>query len=144
MILLIVYFMYNTNIISTYRYDLFKLTNIFNLPGSAILAWSLKFLLLYKPANILIVYLLQSYKPDSKDDKKEENDKQAGRFIGVLERLIMAILISIDQYSAVGLVLTAKSIARYDRISKDPAFSEYYLLGTLLSVLIAIGVSLTF
>jgi hypothetical protein len=32
-----------------------------------------------------------------------------------------------------GVVLTAKSIARYDRISKDQGFAEYYLLGTLMS-----------
>ncbi|PPK82351.1 uncharacterized protein DUF3307 [Lacrimispora xylanisolvens] len=43
------------------------------------------------------------------------------------------LLISRGQYSAAGLVLTAKSIARYDRISKDQDFAEYYLLGTLMS-----------
>lgn len=32
--------------------------------------------------------------------------------------------------SAIGLVLTAKSIARYGRISKEKNFAEYYLLGT--------------
>ena len=43
------------------------------------------------------------------------------------------------QISAVGLVLTAKSIARYDRISKDQEFAEYYLLGTLLSTICAVA-----
>jgi hypothetical protein len=38
-----------------------------------------------------------------------------------------------NQYAAMGLVLTAKSIARYDKITKDEKFAEYYLLGTLLS-----------
>ena len=33
------------------------------------------------------------------------------------------------------LMLTAKSIARYDRIAKDKDFAEYYLLGTLLSTI---------
>lgn len=37
------------------------------------------------------------------------------------------------QLKRMGLVLTAKSIARYDKISKDQTFAEYYLLGTLLS-----------
>ena len=50
----------------------------------------------------------------------------------------MLIFISIGQYSAIGLVLTAKSIARYDKIAKDPEFAEYYLLGTLLSTAAAI------
>lgn len=35
--------------------------------------------------------------------------------------------------------MTAKSIARYDRISKDQEFAEYYLLGTLLSTICAIA-----
>lgn len=47
----------------------------------------------------------------------------------------------IGEYSAIGLVLTAKSIARYDKIAHEPEFAEYYLLGTLLSTVIAIGIS---
>lgn len=72
-------------------------------------------------------------------DNKEANN--AGRFIGTLERIIMLIFLSIGQYSAIGLVLTAKSIARYDRISKEKNFAEYYLLGTLISTVVAIVVS---
>ena len=45
----------------------------------------------------------------------------------------MLMFIAMDQYAAMGLVLTAKSIARYDKITKDEKFAEYYLLGTLLS-----------
>ena len=45
---------------------------------------------------------------------------------------------------AVGLVLTAKSIARYDRISKDKDFAEYYLMGTLLSTICAVIAALLF
>ena len=67
-----------------------------------------------------------------------------GDFIGTLERIIMVVLMSINQHSAVGLVLTAKSIARYDKISKDQEFAEHYLLGTLLSTLWAVGVSILF
>ncbi len=62
-------------------------------------------------------------------------DNNARRFIGTIERIIMLIFLSIGQYSAIGLVLTAKSIARYDKIAKEPEFAEYYLLGTLLSTL---------
>ena len=56
----------------------------------------------------------------------------------------MLIFIYINQYSAIGLVLTAKSIARYERITKEEHFAEYYLLGTLISTLIAIIVSFVF
>jgi len=107
------------------------------------ISWLLALLLVHKPANIAIQKLLIKYKPDKKDDDNEENkeDKNAGRFIGSLERLIMLIFLSIKQYSAIGLVLTAKSIARYDRIARDKNFAEYYLLGTLLSTLIVVVTS---
>lgn len=56
-------------------------------------------------------------------------------------RIIILMFLSIDQYSAIGLVLTAKSIARYDKIAHEPEFAEYYLLGTLLSTVVAIVIS---
>ena len=34
-----------------------------------------------------------------------------------------------------GLVFTAKSIARYNKISESPTFAEYYLIGSLFSIL---------
>lgn len=54
----------------------------------------------------------------------------------------MLFFLSIQQYSSVGFILTAKSIARYNKISEDQAFAEYYLLGTLLSTICVLGVSL--
>lgn len=56
-------------------------------------------------------------------------------------RSFLLILLSMNQYSAIGLVLTAKSIARYDKIAKEPDFAEYYLPGTLLSTVVVILVS---
>ena len=55
---------------------------------------------------------------------------------------ISKIILSIKQYSSVGLVLTAKSIARYNKIAEDQKFAEYYLLGTLLSTICVLVVSL--
>ncbi|HGA3551072.1 TPA: DUF3307 domain-containing protein [Streptococcus agalactiae] len=37
--------------------------------------------------------------------------------------------------SFIGLVFTAKSIARYDKISKSQVFAEYYLIGSLFSII---------
>lgn len=107
---------------------------------AVVIAWVLAILLIHKPANIAISKLLMPYKP-SETKEIEQKDNKAGRFVGTIERIIMLIFLSIGQYSAIGLVLTAKSIARYDRISKEPEFAEYYLLGTLLSTLTAIIVS---
>jgi len=59
--------------------------------------------------------------------------------IGILERYLTAILVLSGQYTAVAFTLTAKSVARFDKIAKDQAFAEQYLVGTMSSVLLAIA-----
>jgi len=105
------------------------------------ISWIVIILIIYKPANISIKQMLSMYKPEEDPEEiNKNNDKKTGAFIGLLERIIILIFLSIGQYSAIGLVLTAKSVARYDKISKDKNFAEYYLLGTLLSTVIVIVV----
>ncbi|HHX55297.1 MAG TPA: DUF3307 domain-containing protein [Clostridiales bacterium] len=114
---------------------------ISNIQVMKLLSWILALLIAHKPANIVIQNLLKKYKVEEEKTDKN-NDKNAGRFIGTVERIIMLIFLSIKEFSAIGLVLTAKSIARYDKISKDKDFAEYYLLGTLISTTLAIVTSL--
>lgn len=140
-IVLIAYMLRDADILALCNAEIAEFFSAFGFAETTALAWGLKILLLHKPANIFISKALESYRPQSKEESQGD-DKKAGRFIGTLERLIIMIFISIDQYAAVGLVLTAKSIARYDKISKDKEFSEYYLLGTLLSTITAICVSI--
>lgn len=45
-------------------------------------------------------------------------------------------LVWAGQWSAVGLVLTAKSVARFKKMD-DKAFAETYLIGTMTSVIVA-------
>ncbi|TEB07425.1 hypothetical protein Psch_00978 [Pelotomaculum schinkii] len=61
-----------------------------------------------------------------------------GKYIGIFERTIILTLVLYGSYSAVAFVLTAKSIARFNEL-KNKDFAEYYLIGTLVSLLIAIG-----
>lgn len=110
---------------------------VVRIPEGLLMSSILTLLLIHKPANMAIQKMLKFYKPKNKE-KNKKNDNHAGRFIGTVERIIMLIFLSIGQYSAIGLVLTAKSIARYDRISKEKDFAEYYLLGTLISTVIVI------
>ncbi len=67
---------------------------------------------------------------------------RAGRIIGILERWMLATFVLLTQYGALGLVLTAKSVARFKQIEQDSTFAEYYLLGTLYSTLAALVVGL--
>lgn len=99
--------------------------------------WILAILLIHIPANIFIRNFLGEYKPKT-DGAVIKADYRAGRKIGTIERLIMLAFLAKDQFAALGFVLTAKSIARYDRITKDEKFAEYYLLGTLVSTLFVV------
>jgi len=69
--------------------------------------------------------------PDIEEEKSLPN---AGKLIGISERLIALALILLGQYEAVGLIIAAKSILRFNATQK----SEYVLVGTLLSFGIAV------
>ncbi|AGC78382.1 uncharacterized protein DUF3307 [Nonlabens dokdonensis] len=72
--------------------------------------------------------------------------KNAGRWIGMIERLLIFLFIITDNFSAVGLLLTAKSVFRFGDLSKakNMKLTEYVLIGTLLSFGIAILIGLLF
>jgi len=61
----------------------------------------------------------------------------AGARIGYLERIFVLTLVILGQYGAIALVFTAKSIARFNEL-KEREFAEYYLIGTLASILISL------
>lgn len=111
--------------------------NTFGYDSEILVRWMLAILVIHRPVNIFIQNFLVDYKPKS-DGSIIQADYKAGRRIGTIERIIMLIFLSMDQYTAMGFVLTAKSIARYDKITRDEKFSEYYLLGTLVSALCVI------
>lgn len=72
--------------------------------------------------------------------KAKQIDKETvkiGFWIGILEREIILVLGLMGQYGAIGFVLTAKSLARFKQL-ENKSFAEKYLVGTLLSALIAI------
>ncbi len=62
--------------------------------------------------------------------------RRGGAVIGVLERALTLTFVLLGQYTAVALIVNAKSIARFPEL-KDRQFAEYYLVGTLSSMLFA-------
>jgi len=60
-----------------------------------------------------------------------------GRTIGVLERGLVLTLVLLGQYGALGLVIAAKALARFKAL-EDREFAEYFLIGTLTSLLLAL------
>lgn len=75
--------------------------------------------------------------PTEGPETEEEDDLEAGSLIGTLERWIIILLGLAGRWEAVALVIGAKSIARFEELKKR-AFAEYFLVGTLASVLVAI------
>jgi hypothetical protein len=88
-----------------------------------------------KPSNIFIKKYMESNDIISKG-KDNKDLLKAGRVIGFLERIISFILISFNQFAAVGFIIAAKSILRFK--DTDTAKTEYLLIGSLLSFGIAI------
>ncbi len=62
-----------------------------------------------------------------------------GRLIGVLERALALTLVLLGEYGALGLVVAAKALARF-RGMEERDFAEYFLIGTLASLLVALVV----
>ncbi|MBS1644206.1 MAG: DUF3307 domain-containing protein [Bacteroidetes bacterium] len=71
---------------------------------------------------------------------------QAGRWIGIMERLLVFAFVLLGQYAAIGFILAAKSVFRFGdlRESKDKGHTEYVLVGTLLSFSLAIFTGIAF
>lgn len=86
----------------------------------------------HEGGNAIVRGVLPEDGPESGAD-----DLEAGSLIGSLERWIILVLGVANLWEAVGLVVAAKSIARFEEL-KERAFAEYFLVGTLTSVLVAI------
>ena len=61
---------------------------------------------------------------------------RVGEAIGIIERLLIVTFVLAGAEAAIGLVIAAKTLARFKQLD-DRDFAEYYLLGTLASVAIA-------
>lgn len=96
------------------------------------------YILCLSPAGVFIkeVFVLLSFQ-NEEEQKSRDNLVKSGYIIGVLERIIILTLGLNGQLGAIGFVLTAKSLARFNQLS-DKNFAEKYLIGTLLSVTIAL------
>ena len=68
----------------------------------------------------------------------------AGMWIGILERVLILILIFVNQFGAVGFLIAAKSVFRFGSVSdsEDRILAEYILIGTLASFATAIVIGL--
>jgi hypothetical protein len=105
----------------------------------------LGYLVVIGPITYLIKFLTQRWATDIEDENNSLND--AGKWIGILERVLVLTLIFVNQFTAIGFIITAKSILRlidkpdapFIKTGVNKSFSarkhtEYVLVGTFLSV----------
>ncbi|GAB3018768.1 hypothetical protein GCM10027051_24800 [Niabella terrae] len=78
------------------------------------------------------------------EDRAEDSLQLAGKYIGMIERLLVFFFVLLNQWSAIGFLIAAKSILRFSDLSraKDRKLTEYVIIGTLLSISIAIFTAL--
>ena len=90
------------------------------------------------PSAIIMGKLLEAM-----SDKIELDHKSlpnAGKYIGIIERLFVLLFIILGRWEAIGLLIGAKSVFRFNDLkeSNNRKLTEYILIGTLLSFGLAI------
>lgn len=97
-----------------------------------------------RAGSLFVGTLVRAPRPPVVQDSRAADGPSVARVgatIGVIERLLIAALVLAGGVAAVGLVIAAKTIARFRQL-EDRLFAEYYLLGTLASVALAVITSL--
>jgi len=92
------------------------------------------------PAGIIIGQLTKHWRDKVRDP--QNNLENAGKWIGIAERVIVLILVLHNQYSAIGLLVAAKGIIRFGEKDREEVKTEYLVIGTLLSIGLAIATGL--
>jgi hypothetical protein len=59
---------------------------------------------------------------------------QIGKYIGMLERLLIMFLVASKSITGIAFLIAMKALTRFKQFD-DKSFAEYYLIGSLLSVL---------
>jgi hypothetical protein len=93
------------------------------------------FVFLTTPAGILIGQLTRQWRDKIPDAESLAN---AGKWIGIVERIIILLFVLQGAYSAIGLLVAAKGIIRFNEKDRPEIKTEYLVIGTLLSIGLAI------
>jgi len=90
------------------------------------------------PSAIIMGKLLE--RMSAQIDIDHESLPNAGKYIGIIERLFVLIFIVLGNWASIGLLITAKSVFRFNDLkeSNNRKLTEYILIGTLISFGLAI------
>ena len=134
-VILIVFYIFSSN-------NTFDFSNLIT-QDNLLLLFCILFLTL--PVSIIMKTIFTKWNI-SKLTEGNESLKDAGKYIGILERLLVFIFIITDHWEAVGFLITAKSVFRFGDLkeSKHRKLTEYILIGTLISFGIAIIIGIIY
>lgn len=94
------------------------------------------------PSSVIIKTLISIWTPvtDDRTNIQTESLVNAGKYIGILERLLVFVFIIVNHWEGVGFMIAAKSVFRFSDLAeaKQRKLTEYVLIGTLLSFGIAV------
>ncbi|SHF94037.1 DUF3307 domain-containing protein [Chryseobacterium sp. OV279] len=120
----------------------FKEFNFDFLSNQGVLKIGMAALFLSTPASIFIKILLSSWTPvpETQSSLQTESLSSAGKYIGILERLLVFTFIMVNHWEGVGFMVAAKSVFRFSDLAqaKQRKLTEYVLIGTLLSFGLAV------
>jgi protein-S-isoprenylcysteine O-methyltransferase Ste14 len=102
-------------------------------------------LIILIPVSSIIMLTIMS-KWQLNETPKEDGLRKAGAYIGVLERLFIFLFVVLGQWAGIGFLITAKSVFRFGDLSraKDRKLTEYILIGSLFSFLLALITGLAY
>jgi hypothetical protein len=100
------------------------------------------YFLLMWPFSMIIGLATQRWRLDiiSHLESQRASLAEAGKWIGIFERLLVFTFIITNQFAGIGFLITAKSILRFSETKKESGRkeAEYILIGTLMSFAVAI------
>ena len=111
-------------------------TNLYN--NKQIIWILIAYLFISIPTSMIINMATKNWQKELKD--KNDSLNNAGKWIGILERILTSTFIFFNQFAAIGFLIAAKSIFRFGDLTneKERKLTEYILIGTLLSFTITV------
>jgi hypothetical protein len=114
------------------------LNNLYHHPGLWLYLCAVLFLT--APSGLLVEFLTTRWRVQISKLKSDSSSlEKAGMLIGIIERLLIFFLVIIGKFEAIGLLIAAKSLLRFNEKDRPEEKTEYLLVGTLISVALALG-----
>ena len=100
----------------------------------------LAYTLLTIPTSVLIGKMTNKWNNELAGSNETKGLVNAGKWIGIIERVLIFTFIIVNQLSVIGFLLAAKSVFRFGDLkdSTDQKKTEYIIIGTFISFLLSI------